>query len=281
MKLDIDEKEFIGWLRTKGLQTRSLWEYLRHFRRFDFNNFSQEYINQYINENSEKKYNSVVRAFINNVLLYVKRNTSYPDEVKEFVAKLYVQEVTGRKPTKNLRAITERQMVEIAKTFDIRNKLILYLSFYCGLRVSELFGDPFNKDIKPIIYEQINFTAWLKNPKEETKLTIIGKGGRKRTIPISAWLVKKIYHYGRDKGHKKEYKLFNINRRRWRVILEEASKKTIGIELHPHDLRSSCAVYLFLNGKDIVEVMNILGHDDISTTQKYLNLTDEIRKEYS
>lgn len=47
------------------------------------------------------------------------------------------------------------------------------------------------------------------------------------------------------------------------------------IDLHWHDLRHEGACRLLADGVDIRAVQLILGHSDIKTTQRYLNITDE------
>lgn len=47
------------------------------------------------------------------------------------------------------------------------------------------------------------------------------------------------------------------------------------IDLHWHDLRHEGACRLLADGVDIRVVQLILGHSDIKTTQRYLNITDE------
>jgi integrase len=52
-------------------------------------------------------------------------------------------------------------------------------------------------------------------------------------------------------------------------------KKLQEIDLHWHDLRHEGACRLLADGVDIRVVQLILGHSDIKTTQRYLNITDE------
>ena len=47
------------------------------------------------------------------------------------------------------------------------------------------------------------------------------------------------------------------------------------IDLHSHDLRHEGACRLLADGVDIRVVQLIVGHSDIKTTQRYLNITDE------
>jgi integrase len=278
MKLIIEEEQFKEWLKTKGIGENTLHQYLSKLNSFDFNNFDQEHINQFIIKN---KSNNVCNAFLNNLIKYIMRTNYYSDDVKSFVAKLYVEIRTGRVYPKLLKIINEYQMRELSQSLNERNRLILYISFYCGLRISELFGDKFNLDIKPLSYDKFNLTSWIKNPKEDAVLTVIGKGGKQREIPVPALLMKLIYKYGRLNNKHRIDKLFDIGSNRWDKILRKKGYEILGLKLHPHDLRASCAAYLFLvQKKDILEVMEILGHDNLETTNRYLNLANKKKKDY-
>jgi integrase len=278
MRIQIDERLFFEWLKTKGLKERSQYEYISCLRRFDLTNFDQEHINEFINLN---KGSYVCRAFLNNLFKYVKRNTTYASEVKDYVNGLYVENVTGRKPQKKLRAITESQMKELARGLDGKDQLLLYISFYCGLRIDEIFGDDFNTEINPLTYGQFNFTRWSKYPKEDSELTIKGKGNKERVIPVPAWLMKYVYVYGRNEAKNKTDVLFDFSQSRWVKLLREESNHVLGIKLRTHELRASCATYLFIVKKmDIVEVSKFLGHENINTTQRYLDLSKDLKKRY-
>jgi integrase len=49
-------------------------------------------------------------------------------------------------------------------------------------------------------------------------------------------------------------------------------------KLRIHDLRHLCASYLLMTGNDVETVREILGHRDVSTTQKYLHVVNEYKK---
>ena len=51
------------------------------------------------------------------------------------------------------------------------------------------------------------------------------------------------------------------------------------IDLHWHDLRHEGACRLLADGVDIRIIQLMLGHSDIKTTQRYLNITDEELRE--
>lgn len=279
MRITIDIKNFEDWLKVKGLKPRTIFEYKNYFYKFDFQDVTQEYVNKFI-----YRFNghNIARAFLVNLFKYITRTTDYTEEVKTFVSKLYVENRTGRKRKRIKKVITEMEMRTMAKGMKSnRDRLILYVSFYCGLRVSELFGDKFNEYIKGISYKDFNLNSWYKEPSKDAEVRVIGKGNKERVVAVPSWLMVMIYKVGTETNCKRNDKLFKIKESRWAKILSKASTDALGYSLNPHALRSSYATWLFLIKKsDIVEVMDLLGHDDISTTRGYLDYSKKMKKKY-
>jgi integrase/recombinase XerC len=149
----------------------------------------------------------------------------------------------------------------------LRDDAVLELLYGSGLRVSELCGlTPSDIDLR-----DLSVTVW-------------GKGGKQRRVPISepardavrGWL---------DRGRSTipavdpdgEAALFrNARGRRLsprdcrRIIDRRAIAPT-----HPHALRHTFATHLLDGGADLRAVQELLGHADLSTTQRYTHVSKE------
>jgi integrase/recombinase XerD len=121
-------------------------------------------------------------------------------------------------------------------------------------------------------------------------LTVFGKGGKERAVPLGASAVGWTQKYlsirprllTRDKtaaelfitevGHRLSRQAF------WKLIVRYGEKVRIG-HITPHLLRHSFATHLLENGADLRSVQMMLGHSDISTTQIYTHITNERLRE--
>ena len=149
-----------------------------------------------------------------------------------------------------------------------RDGLIVRLMYASGLRISELL----NLKVSDILFS-------------EGFVRIKGKGNKERLVPVDEKTLKLIKEYlkNRESGSSNDY-LFLSNRKKpftrqgmWKLIKRQFRK--LGIDLKPHTLRHMFATHMLENGANIRVVQEMLGHESITTTQIYTEITDNSLKE--
>lgn len=176
--------------------------------------------------------------------------------------------------------LTLDQSITVLNSMDKGNKnyyrdyCILTLFLNCGMRLSELC----NIEIEKI--------------KEDT-LTIIGKGNKERTVYLNEASISAIENYLKNRNDSKATKeakkyLFLSNKyrpinKRSVEILVKKHIENAGFKdqkYTPHKLRHTAATLMYKYGNvDIRSLQNILGHENISTTQIYTHVDDETLRE--
>ena len=157
--------------------------------------------------------------------------------------------------------------IDLSKWEGQRNRAIIETLFSCGLRVSELvnlkFADVFER---------------------EQYLRIMGKGGKERLVPISREALHeiKLWLYDRNlmriKPGEEEYVFLNRRgahlTRTMILIMVKNTARDAGIvkTVSPHTLRHSFATALLQGGASLRAIQEMLGHEDISTTQIYTHV---------
>lgn len=156
--------------------------------------------------------------------------------------------------------------IEDNTTKGLRDRAILEVLYSCGLRVSELcdlkLGDLFFG---------------------EGYIRVIGKGDKQRLVPMSSIARSRIQLYMdvRGKERRKEEILFLNNRGKkltrvmiFTIIKQAAQRAGIEKKISPHTFRHSFATHLLEGGANIRQVQELLGHENILTTEIYTHLDD-------
>ena len=188
-----------------------------------------------------------------------------------------IEEVSSLKKTKKLpkylsiSEVDKLLNIPLNSEFDYRNKAMLELMYGTGLRVSELVS---------IEYSNIDF--------ENSIIRINGKGKKERIIPlgeVASYYLKVYLSDYRSKLLKRNtYNQVFLNnhgkpitRQGFNYILENIRELTgIEKEITPHVLRHSFATHLLEGGADIRSIQEMLGHENISTTNIYTEVVNDV-----
>jgi integrase/recombinase XerC len=159
---------------------------------------------------------------------------------------------------------------DLNRPFPERDLVIFEFLYGCGLRVSELCGltlDDFDLD------EQ-----WIR---------VRGKGKKERLVPYAAKAAEALARYLPQRTAATGVRSLLTNFRGGplgadsvRRIVKRYSMLLAGdSSLHPHTLRHAYATHLLADGADLRAIQELLGHAQLSTTQKYtqMSLTDLMR----
>ncbi len=164
-------------------------------------------------------------------------------------------------------ALTEEQVekllfyVEDRQKVTLRNKLIVYLLLYTGVRVSELVG---------IQIADIDFLT--------SSLKVTGKGGKRREIGLRQDVLHLIRQYMKEERSgsvfsDSPYLLLSqragkMHRDAVRDWLAKISKE-LGFKLHPHLFRHTFCTRLLKKGVDLTTVSKLAGHSTVNMTAKF------------
>lgn len=164
---------------------------------------------------------------------------------------------------------------EVNNEFEARNKAILELLYSSGLRISELT----NLELSNI-------------DLDECLVRVRGKGSKERIVPLGDYAIdalKEYIYFYRPMLNKNNSSYVFLNNRGgilsrqfiFKVIKEECIKKGIRKNVSPHTLRHTFATHLLKNGADLRIIQELLGHENLSTTQIYTHLTnDKLKHDY-
>jgi integrase/recombinase XerC len=154
-----------------------------------------------------------------------------------------------------------------------RDRALLELLYAAGLRVSELTG--------------LNLADM---DRREKMLRVRGKGNKERIVPYGGKAQEALEAYwpvreqlllqcttGRRRGSPphNEAVFLNYSGRRLtqrsvgRIVKKYVRLANINWDLHPHSLRHAFATHLLADGADLRAIQELLGHQSLSTTQKY------------
>jgi len=172
------------------------------------------------------------------------------------------------------KALTEEQIgmllqwTEEDQRLQLRNRAIVEVLYGAGLRVSELVN---------LEMQDLNIEAG--------QAIVRGKGDKDRIVPLGREAIRALKQY---LNHARPLLLADrqlrwvfvdvrhtrMSRHRvWQIISKSAAER---FHASPHMLRHSLGSHMVGNGADLRTVQTILGHADLSTTEAYTHLGQEI-----
>jgi integrase/recombinase XerD len=265
-QIELSKEKWETWLKAKGLSARTIQNYNEYFNKFNLMFLSQDYLNEFVQQHN----NPVARAMLKHVFHYLRTN-DFPIEIKELAKQIEIPIISGRKKRKLPNVLSENQVLFVANAMtNERNKIMVLITFYCGLRMNELLT------IKPYSFK---WTKWLEKTTNDGILNVIGKGNKQRQVIVPSLLMGRVYEFIQKEfvpnGYQKDDYLFVIQQRRWNFLLRNAGERALGRKVNPHLLRHSCGTWLRDCGWDLKSIAEFLGHESISTTQIYTHVSQE------
>lgn len=168
--------------------------------------------------------------------------------------------------------------IDTSTNLGLRNRAILEIMYASGLRASEVVR---------LRLKDIDETQML--------LKIMGKGKKERYVPfheLASYYLKRYILEARSDlmvNAKEKHDIVFVNKngnplttRGLRDIIDRVALETgIGKHLHPHTIRHTFATHLLDSGAEIRFVQEMLGHENLSTTQIYTHVSKEkLKKTY-
>lgn len=236
-----------------------------------------------------------IREFLG--VLYQKKNRKSSiarklASLRSFMKYLAGQGVIPTNPAKNvaspkqekslpdyLTADVMAELLEAPRTerkFGARDQAIIELFYATGIRVSELAGlDMDDLDL------------------EGGYVRVVGKGRKERIVPFGRKAAEAIRAYlgtrhelrASDRGSgvtpAGDAVFLNFRGRRLttrglaRIVDRLVVRLAQRLRVHPHTLRHTFATHLLNAGADLRAIQELLGHESLSTTQKYTHVSTE------
>jgi site-specific recombinase XerD len=272
--------------------------YLRNIRRYSPNTIKSyksdltDFI-KYCNDNNRIEVSEINERFIKSYLMNLsERNIEKISIVRklsslrglfsfafkeELIEKNPASQVKNPRTSKKLPEITSAE--NILKTFELADeadenpalvKVIFELLYGCSLRVSEV----------------CNLKAGDVD-LDKNSIRVLGKGSKTRIVPIGEQSKKNLDNYIKSFPilNNSEPFLKNMNGKKfyekyvYRIVKKYLSKVTDIKKKSPHILRHSSATHMLNKGADLRAVKEILGHENLKTTQIYTHVSIERLKE--
>ena len=226
------------------------------FKKFNLEKIDEENIKQFLLNKQSKNYSSqTINLYLNAIKFFYREVLKIPQRINLKFAKR----------SKRLPIVLSRE--EIKNIINVirnpKHKLIISLAYGAGLRISEVV----NLKLKDIDFNEL--TIHLKNAKgKKDRITIFPEKIKNDLQNLIAGKNLSDYLFESERGGK-------LTERTSQKVFENALRGA-GIKKDAtfHSLRHSFATHLLENGVDVRYVQELLGHQNIRTTQIYTQVTN-------
>lgn len=164
------------------------------------------------------------------------------------------------------------QLLSAAKAhprYPLRNMALLTTMFDTGMRVSELVG---------LELEHVDWDAG--------RMQVLGKGNKQRLVPVGKSALRSLHRYvcrERTPARESESRVF-LNKFREPLAVSGVQQELeylagkVGMQradCTPHTFRRGFAVQFLRNGGDVFQLQQILGHESLEMTRRYVRYLDD------
>lgn len=283
MILDSYLKEYLYYLKiTKNLAKNTIKSYERDLNEYmdfikknygirDFNQITKEYVHNFARHLSRKDNStSTITRKLSSIRSFHRYLAS--ERIVDLDISRKIRKPKTKKTLPTVLNLTEvEKMIDLTYQSDdalsLRNQALIELAYGSGLRVSELM------DLK---ISDLHLNKGLVN--------ILGKGNKERIIPLNENTVLALQTYIIDarpilKPKKNDVLFVNkfgnpLSRVGFfKLIKKLAEQSGIQKKVSPHTLRHSYATHLLEHGANLRTVQELLGHEDILTTENYTHVS--------
>ncbi|WP_455474066.1 tyrosine recombinase XerC [Bartonella sp. B30(2025)] len=167
-----------------------------------------------------------------------------------------------------LHIVKQENQLEDEAWINARNTAVFMLLYGCGMRISEA----------------LSLTPEQFSDPEKTSLSIIGKGGKRRLVPLIKIVYEAVQNYLKCCPYPLADNQPMFRGARGGVLQPAIIQRTVqNLRAHlglpetatPHALRHSFATHLLSRGGDLRIIQELLGHASLSTTQIYTHIDTE------
>ena len=237
------------------------WEHIDHVR---IRGFLSHLYDQGLSKTSVARALAAVRSLYR----WLAREGVVDQNPAALVATPRLPKTLPRVPTiEEMNTVLDGEMRELA-SWPERDRLILELLYGCGIRNSELIG---------IDLDDVHWSG--------EAILVRGKGRKERYVPFGDAVKSALDAYlpirQQKLAERKSTRALLVNLRGsrlttrsvGRIVKRIAVAKGLSPDVHPHTLRHAFGTHLLEEGADLRAIQEMLGHERLSTTQRYTQLS--------